>query len=66
MGAPGRSFVEATHKEFVYDRMDVRVVFITLYSLVFCCCFFGECSLDLWLQQPREGWEEIITEGKSL
>ena len=45
VGAPGRSFVEATHKEFVYDRMDVRVVFITLYSLVFCCCFFGECSL---------------------
>lgn len=36
------TFVEA-HKEFVFDRTDVRVVFITLYSLVFCCCFFGEC-----------------------
>lgn len=31
-----------THKEFVFDRTDVRIVFITLYSLVFCCCFFGE------------------------
>lgn len=37
----GSTFMEA-HKEFVFDRTDVRVVFITLYSLVFCCCFFGE------------------------
>lgn len=30
------------YKEFIYDRTDVRVIFITLYSLVFCCCFFGK------------------------
>lgn len=30
------------HKEFIFDRTDVRVIFITLYSLVFCCCFFGK------------------------
>lgn len=29
-------------KEFIFDRKDVRVIFITLYSLVFCCCFFGK------------------------
>lgn len=29
-------------RDFVFDRTDVRVIFITLYSMVFCCCFFGE------------------------
>jgi hypothetical protein len=29
-------------REYVFDRKDVRYVFITLYSLVFCFCFFGE------------------------
>lgn len=33
------------HKEFIFDRTDVRVIFITLYSLVFCCCFFGKWGL---------------------
>lgn len=33
------------HKEFIFDRTDVRIIFITLYSLVFCCCFFGKCFL---------------------
>lgn len=33
------------HKEFIFDRTDVRVIFITLYSLVFCCCFFGKYLL---------------------
>lgn len=27
---------------YIFDRLDVRIIFITLYSLVFCCCFFGE------------------------
>ncbi|ETN64713.1 hypothetical protein AND_003535 [Anopheles darlingi] len=35
-------FTNFVHKEFIFDRTDVRVIFITLYSLVFCCCFFGE------------------------
>lgn len=32
-------------KEFIFDRTDVRIIFITLYSLVFFCCFFGEYLL---------------------
>lgn len=33
---------EPIKKDFVFDRTDVRVIFITMYTLVFCCCFFGE------------------------
>lgn len=33
------------NKEYIFDRLEVRVIFITLYSLVFCCCFFGEWIL---------------------
>lgn len=33
---------ESQKRDFVFDRTDVRVLFITLYSLVFCCCFFGK------------------------
>lgn len=29
-------------REYIFDRKEVRIIFITLYSLVFCCCFFGE------------------------
>lgn len=29
-------------RDFVFDRTDVRVIFVTLYSMVFCCCFFGK------------------------
>lgn len=29
-------------REYIFDRTDVRVIFITLYSIVFCCCFFGK------------------------
>lgn len=32
-------------KEYIFDRKEVRAIFITLYSLVFCCCFFGEKSV---------------------
>lgn len=28
--------------EYIFDRTDVRAIFITLYTLVFCCCFFGK------------------------
>lgn len=36
---------EPQKRDFVFDRTDVRVLFITLYSLVFCCCFFGEYTI---------------------
>lgn len=28
--------------EYIFDRTDVRIIFITLYTIVFCCCFFGK------------------------
>jgi hypothetical protein len=28
--------------EYIFDRTDVRAIFITLYTIVFCCCFFGK------------------------
>lgn len=32
--------------DYLFDRTDVRVIFITLYSIVFSCCFFGKfCSM---------------------
>lgn len=37
---------ESQKRDFVFDRTDVRVLFITLYSLVFCCCFFGKYFCD--------------------
>lgn len=33
----------STKRDYVFDRTDVRVIFVTLYSAVFCCCFFGKC-----------------------
>lgn len=35
---------ELSKRDHVFDRTDVRVIFITMYSLVFCCCFFGKCK----------------------
>lgn len=32
---------ELFRRDHVFDRTDVRVIFITMYSLVFCCCFLG-------------------------
>lgn len=29
-------------RDHVFDRTDVRVIFTIIYSLVFCCCFFGK------------------------
>lgn len=34
-------------KEYIFDRKEVRILFITLYTLVFCCCFFGKFTHDL-------------------
>lgn len=34
--------------EYIYDRMDVRITFITLYSAVFACCFFGKWLWSGW------------------
>ncbi|XP_021702487.1 trissin receptor isoform X1 [Aedes aegypti] len=43
----------SVHKEFIFDRTDVRVIFITLYSLVFCCCFFGNLLVILVVTLSR-------------
>ncbi|CAK1603140.1 unnamed protein product [Parnassius mnemosyne] len=33
--------------EYIFDRTDVRAIFITLYTIVFCCCFFGNLLVIL-------------------
>ncbi|XP_055852605.1 trissin receptor isoform X2 [Episyrphus balteatus] len=39
--------------EYVFDRTDVRVIFITLYTMVFCCCFFGNLLVILVVTLSR-------------
>ncbi|KAG5307983.1 NPFF1 protein, partial [Acromyrmex insinuator] len=29
------------NEDYIFDRTDVKVIFITLYTIVFVCCFFG-------------------------
>lgn len=36
------NLLEEDDREYIFDRTDVRIIFITLYTLVFCCCFFGK------------------------
>lgn len=38
--------IKFEHKEYIFDRKEVRFVFITLYSLVFCFCFFGKSVIN--------------------
>lgn len=33
---------DTAKRDFVFDRTDVRIIFISLYSLVFCGCFVGK------------------------
>lgn len=33
---------ELLKRDHVFDRTDVRVIFTIIYTLVFCCCFFGK------------------------
>ncbi|XP_037976678.2 trissin receptor [Plutella xylostella] len=39
--------------DYIFDRTDVRAVFITLYTLVFCCCFFGNLLVILVVTLSR-------------
>ncbi|EDW63633.2 trissin receptor isoform X2 [Drosophila virilis] len=39
--------------EYVFDRTDVRIIFITLYTIVFCCCFFGNLLVILVVTLSR-------------
>ncbi|XP_072761496.1 uncharacterized protein [Anoplolepis gracilipes] len=29
------------NEDYIFDRTDVKVIFITLYTIVFVCCFFA-------------------------
>lgn len=42
-GLTGAVAAEPVEAEYIFDRLDVRIIFITLYSMVFACCFFGKC-----------------------
>ncbi|OXA62618.1 Prosaposin receptor GPR37 [Folsomia candida] len=33
--------------EYIFDRTDVRAIFLTLYTIVFCSCFFGNLMVML-------------------
>ncbi|XP_046423320.1 trissin receptor [Neodiprion fabricii] len=50
-----RSFAwnESLSEEYIFDRTDVRVIFITLYSIVFACCFFGNLLVILVVSFSR-------------
>ncbi|KAM7352864.1 trissin receptor isoform 2-T2 [Cochliomyia hominivorax] len=39
--------------EYIFDRTDVRIIFITLYTMVFCCCFFGNLLVILVVTLSR-------------
>ncbi|CAG5022027.1 unnamed protein product [Parnassius apollo] len=39
--------------EYIFDRTDVRAIFITLYTIVFCCCFFGNLLVILVVTLSR-------------
>jgi len=28
--------------DYIFDRTEVWAIFFTLYTVVFCCCFFGK------------------------
>lgn len=32
----------STNGDYIFDRIDVKIIFITLYSIVFFFCFFGK------------------------
>ncbi|XP_045459326.1 trissin receptor-like [Melitaea cinxia] len=40
-------------EEFIFDRTDVKAIFITLYTIVFCCCFFGNLLVILVVTLSR-------------
>ncbi|XP_044727518.1 trissin receptor-like [Chrysoperla carnea] len=40
-------------EDYIFDRTGIRVLFITLYSLVFCCCFFGNLLVILVVTLSR-------------
>ncbi|KAG7212726.1 hypothetical protein KM043_012993 [Ampulex compressa] len=37
----------SVNEEYIFDRTDVKVIFITLYTIVFVCCFFGNLMVIL-------------------
>ncbi|CRL00425.1 CLUMA_CG013691, isoform A [Clunio marinus] len=40
-------------REYIFDRKEVRIIFITLYTMVFCCCFFGNLLVILVVTLSR-------------
>lgn len=33
---------QSGNEDYIFDKIYIRVIFITLYSIVFCLCFFGK------------------------
>lgn len=38
------TYSDYPNEDYIFDRTDVRIIFITLYTIVFCCCFFGKSN----------------------
>ncbi|CAG7716197.1 unnamed protein product, partial [Allacma fusca] len=39
-GRTSTTLFPAEDKEYIFDRLFVRAIFITVYTIVFCSCFF--------------------------
>ncbi|KAF5307850.1 hypothetical protein FQR65_LT06582 [Abscondita terminalis] len=40
-------------EEYIFDRVYIRIIFITIYSIVFCLCFFGNLLVILVVTMSR-------------
>ncbi|XP_008554202.1 trissin receptor isoform X2 [Microplitis demolitor] len=43
----------STNGDYIFDRIDVKIIFITLYSIVFFFCFFGNLLVILVVMYSR-------------
>ena len=51
--------ISSLNEEYILDRTDIRLIFITLYTIVFVSCFLGKPSsrsrsIELSLKSPRQ------------
>ncbi|KAK5646285.1 hypothetical protein RI129_004749 [Pyrocoelia pectoralis] len=41
------NYLDIEDEEYIFDRTYIRIIFITIYSIVFCLCFFGNLMVIL-------------------
>lgn len=56
--------VQSGNEDYIFDKIYIRVIFITLYSIVFCLCFFGKWNTKMyvkwWFSKFKKREEEIF------